>query len=369
MQNYHPGDKVCLFGFSRGAYTARALAGMLYKIGLLPRGNNQQVTFAYKLYTRTDKASISLSAGFKQTYCRPVDIEFLGVWDTVSSVGVVSTKTLPFTSSNSAIKRFRQALSLDERRVRFKPNLYHHDPPDLSGSTAAEVVEAKHSDPDGQTKLSNKSKPLSGYFRRKKTPYIVPQLVKTKEQTSQSQTDVLEVWFAGCHSDIGGGAVLNTTKQCLANIPLRWMIQQIIESQCGIQFDENALMELEIFISPSSSSSSIPSNGDNNDKISESNDLDSPVSQKSDTADAVKQLHDELVLEPPWWLLEILPMRTTYQDANCVWHTSYVFNLGRGREIYTQNPHFHITVKERIADSSLSYKPKAQWQGTQVYVE
>jgi uncharacterized protein (DUF2235 family) len=67
-------------GFSRGAYTARALAGMLYKIGLLPRGNNQQVPFAYKLYTKTDQASIKLSAGFKQTYCRSVEVEFLGVW-------------------------------------------------------------------------------------------------------------------------------------------------------------------------------------------------------------------------------------------------------------------------------------------------
>ena len=80
MNNYNPGDKISIFGFSRGAYTARALAGFLSKIGLLPRDNLQQVTFAYKMYKRTDAEGLVLAKGFKDTYCRPVSIEFLGVW-------------------------------------------------------------------------------------------------------------------------------------------------------------------------------------------------------------------------------------------------------------------------------------------------
>lgn len=80
MNNYQNGDKISIFGFSRGAYTARALAGFLTKVGLLPRGNDEQVTFAYKMYTRTDKEGLSLAAGFKETFCRSVGIEFLGVW-------------------------------------------------------------------------------------------------------------------------------------------------------------------------------------------------------------------------------------------------------------------------------------------------
>jgi uncharacterized protein (DUF2235 family) len=48
MQNYHEGDKICLLGFSRGAYTVRCLAGMLHKVGLLPPGNSAQLNFAYK---------------------------------------------------------------------------------------------------------------------------------------------------------------------------------------------------------------------------------------------------------------------------------------------------------------------------------
>lgn len=49
------GDRICIFGFSRGAYTARALAGMIEKVGLLPSGNHQQVPFAYRMYMQDDE--------------------------------------------------------------------------------------------------------------------------------------------------------------------------------------------------------------------------------------------------------------------------------------------------------------------------
>jgi uncharacterized protein (DUF2235 family) len=63
------------------AETSRsALAGMLHKIGLLPKDNIEQLSFAYKLYSKTDKASLALAAGFKRTFCRDVKVEFLGVW-------------------------------------------------------------------------------------------------------------------------------------------------------------------------------------------------------------------------------------------------------------------------------------------------
>ena len=92
----------------------------------------EQVPFAYKLYKREDKDGISLAAGFKQTFSRDVRIEFLGVWcvsiptplitidwgmddrDTVASVGVVLSRSLPLTYSNKAIKKCRHAVSLDE---------------------------------------------------------------------------------------------------------------------------------------------------------------------------------------------------------------------------------------------------------------
>lgn len=86
-----------LFGFSRGAYTARALAGMLNKVGLLPPDNVripcaalhatllttlqiEQISFAYSMYKRNDVAGFKDSAGFKKAFCRTVEIEFMGVW-------------------------------------------------------------------------------------------------------------------------------------------------------------------------------------------------------------------------------------------------------------------------------------------------
>ena len=94
----------------------RALAGMLHKVGLLSRDNDTLLSFAYKLYCREDSEGNALCAGFKSTYCQHVDIEFVGVWDTVSSVGVVSGRSLPFSNMNSGIRVFRHALSLDEVR-------------------------------------------------------------------------------------------------------------------------------------------------------------------------------------------------------------------------------------------------------------
>ncbi|KAJ3754777.1 hypothetical protein EV360DRAFT_96434 [Lentinula raphanica] len=371
MQNYRAGDKICLFGFSRGAYTARALAGMLYKVGLLPRDNQEQIPFAYKLYTRTDAAGIKLSAGFKQTYCQPVQIEFLGVWDTVASVGVIATKTLLFTSDNGSIKTFRQALSLDEHRARFKPNLFHRETVDAQGLSAingrpAEIHPQIRADLENQRMRSpnGMSRTLSDYFRHKKAanPETLNFLVKG-EDTSTSDTDVLEVWFAGCHSDIGGGSVPNSTKDSLSDISLRWMIRQVMESQCGIKFNEDALtqhFETTSIISRLSQADNSPTNDGN-----------ANTSWKAlDIVDAVQPLHDELVLQPAWWLLEILPMQSRYQDANCQWHTSYGWNLGRGRQIYLPKPYFHVTVRHREEDQALGYKPKARWQkGTEIYVE
>lgn len=143
MQNYIVGDRVCLFGkpqfdlatafldssavgFSRGAYTARALAGMLHKVGLLSRDNDEQIPFAYDVYKSDRSKDAELAAGFKDAFCRDVPIEFVGVWDTVASVGIVSMRSLPFVQTNTTIRTFRQALALDEARSFFLKVLAYH---------------------------------------------------------------------------------------------------------------------------------------------------------------------------------------------------------------------------------------------------
>jgi uncharacterized protein (DUF2235 family) len=91
MNQYQPFDRIYVFGFSRGAYTARVLAGMLHKVGLVPPGNEQLVQFAWQLYKKRAKTAsdYARAAGFRQTFnvlqcAQPIDL--LGLWDTVSSV-------------------------------------------------------------------------------------------------------------------------------------------------------------------------------------------------------------------------------------------------------------------------------------------
>ena len=79
MKNYRAGDKIALFGFSRGAYTARALAGMLTKVGLLQRDNDEHIPFAYKIFA--DRKDKEQADRFKHTFCRHIEvIDFIGVW-------------------------------------------------------------------------------------------------------------------------------------------------------------------------------------------------------------------------------------------------------------------------------------------------
>ncbi|KAF7348054.1 hypothetical protein MSAN_01757800 [Mycena sanguinolenta] len=124
MQNYTAGDRICIFGFSRGAYIARSLAGMIHKVGLLPVDNHQQIPFAYRIYARADATGWAQSNAFKRAFSNEVHIDFIGVWDTVDSVGVIP-KRLPFTTSNTIVRTFRHAVSLDERRAKFKANLWN----------------------------------------------------------------------------------------------------------------------------------------------------------------------------------------------------------------------------------------------------
>ncbi|KIJ94743.1 hypothetical protein K443DRAFT_683528 [Laccaria amethystina LaAM-08-1] len=359
MQNYRFGDKICLFGFSRGAYTARALAGFLYKAGLLPRDNDSQIPFAYKLYKRTDPAGLQLCAGFKQTYCRHVDVEFVGVWDTVASVGVVAGRTLPFSNANRGVKIFRHALSLDEHRAKFQPNLYHRPGPteaseqsenqhpktgpEATGDlTSAAPVSSTQGEPQHQASLGHSSLIGKRFTEGKDTgkafaPVLEEQVVPA---------DVLEVWFSGCHSDVGGGAVPNSTLESLANISLRWMVSEVVASGCGVIFDPAALAQARIDVSPE------------------------PTAERElDDIDCLQPIYDDLVIQKMWWMLEIIPLKFTWQDAQGAWHSKYRIHLGKGRNILASHPNFHVTVQKRMK-SALNYKPKATWAaGTEVYVQ
>ena len=160
MNYWEPDDQVYIFGFSRGAYTARVLAAMLHMLGLLPRGSSNLLPYAMRMFAasrRNDRDYWKLCNSFRQTFGRAVvpgddtrrfPIHFLGVWDTVSSVGWVwNPATYPNTAENPSIRIARHAVSLDERRWFFRQNLLKSAP----------------------------------------------------------DQDLKEYWFPGVHSDIGGG--------------------------------------------------------------------------------------------------------------------------------------------------------------------
>ncbi|KAI6095041.1 hypothetical protein EDD16DRAFT_1502496 [Pisolithus croceorrhizus] len=135
---YRRGDKIFLFGFSRGAYQVRALAGMIERVGLVLPGNTKLIHSAYTIYSKSDDRRADFpelqlakdserqqeAEAFKKVFCRKdVRVHFVGVWDTVSSVGgVLRSRSLPLTvTSCDHICHFRHALALDERRVKFLP--------------------------------------------------------------------------------------------------------------------------------------------------------------------------------------------------------------------------------------------------------
>jgi uncharacterized protein (DUF2235 family) len=190
MAHYQPDDRLYLFGFSRGAYTARAVASLLRLYGLLRVGNESLIPYIIRELLHFDSAILQLLAPalnkkrvdakfakarsvreiFASQTCKP---HFVGVWDTVSSVGWVYSPTrIPYTAKNGDIAVGRHALALDERRAFFIRNLWQFDP----------------------------------------------------LQPPQGPHDIKEVWFAGAHSDVGGG--YPEAESGLAKVTLEWMIRE-----------------------------------------------------------------------------------------------------------------------------------------------
>ncbi|KAJ7726440.1 hypothetical protein DFH07DRAFT_237077 [Mycena maculata] len=370
MQNYTAGDRICIFGFSRGAYTARSLAGMLHKVGLLPVCNHQQIPFAYKMYTREDETGWKQSNLFKKAFSIDVDIEFVGVWDTVNSVGLIPRR-LPFTTSNTIVKTFRHALSLDERRAKFKPNLWNRPN-------------------DKEKTLSISDQKIEQAKRPHPTKKMSQHLMERKYGRDRTQpTDIDEVWFTGCHCDVGGGSVDNETPHNLARIPLRWMIRECFKTNSGIMFDCDGLRgigldpdglyphvlprppalpvgNLRIQSIPSSKSQSAAQQEVALRNYAATEEAIRHTSEEElDLQDALCPIYDQLSLAWFWWILEILPIKQRYQKSDNTWATYIGMNMGNGRFIPKQKTNgirVHRSVKTRLdaeTERGQKYKPKA----------
>jgi len=183
-------DQIWVFGFSRGAFTARSIAGMVNRFGILQPQMESMVPTLLQLYfsestdqvKAIDKQAIRL---FSVGPERHPFIHFVGVWDTVASVGTwpfaLSIKARP-TLKDKHFVHVRQALALDEHRAQFVPRAYAEN--------------------NGATLLANG---LTG--------------------------SVVQQWFRGSHCDVGGGYVM--AEATMARAPIAWLIAEA--TQCGLR--------------------------------------------------------------------------------------------------------------------------------------
>lgn len=191
MKYYANGDDIYIFGFSRGAYTALVLAEMINDIGLLSRGNEEHVSFAWYQwrdyyhagYQPEDWNSIQ---AYKKVFCRKdVKVHFLGLFDCVNSVANLEvplfTRFSPYLRCPPAT-HIRHAVSIHERRAKFKPTLL--------------------------------------LFAR---------------QLHASPADLEERWFAGNHGDVGGSWPTTKVTYALSEITLKWMIDEVRKIQPSSQ--------------------------------------------------------------------------------------------------------------------------------------
>lgn len=396
MQNYKTGDKIFIFGFSRGAYTARALAGMIHKIGLLPPCNHQQVPFAYRMYTKEDDEGWRQSNAFKKTFSIDVDIEMVGVWDTVGAVGIIPHR-LPFTASNSHIRYFRHAISLDERRARFKVNLWNRPTEDDHAKGVKKGTMPRHKPP---THPKDRSQSDSGYngdtlksARSTSKRHQSLDMLERKytDPCIEQPTDIEEVWFAGAHTDVGGGSTKNGTRHTLARISLRWMVRQCFLLKTGILFHSTKFPEIgmnpdtlypivlprppAIPYTPHTLATRYvkPINFalDYKDTVP----IRDPFinEEEEDLLDSLAPIYDQLRMAKFWWVLELLPTHQRYQNAKDQWVKKRTINYGGPRIIPKQRElgvNVHRTVQTRIAATDLfldgkkrlrKYSPAAKW--------
>ena len=144
METYDDGDRVYLIGFSRGAYTVRALAGLLDGYGLLCKGNDGHLPYAWNEYVRQhdDRAQNKVVSNhrFKEMFSRKgFRLQFVGIWDTVSSVGWINTPLRLFSlAQNPTVRIGRHAISIDERRCFYRDNLMEKATEEQLASVASE---------------------------------------------------------------------------------------------------------------------------------------------------------------------------------------------------------------------------------------
>lgn len=250
IRHYQKGDHIYLLGFSRGAYTVRVLAGFINLVGLLHKEQEHLSSYAltaYKQANNKDDFGIAFRVNEVLDTHRPT-IKFMGCWDTVGSVIIPrpdrwylpALEDLPFVRENPSVQVFRQAIAIDERRRMFR----------IARWTEPQLFKA--------------------------TPFL-------SDEKAEAQ-DIKQVWFAGVHSDIGGG--YKETESGLAKIPLKWMVDEGRKN--GLMFRETMVKRLVLGRNPKNST------------------------RNYSPADPLAKLH--ISMNHAWRLLEYIPKHKAHQD-------------------------------------------------------
>lgn len=409
MHTYKEGDKICIFGFSRGAYTARCVAGMVHKVGLLPPRNVEQIPFAYEFYANDTPEGWKQSRDFKKTFSIDVNVYFLGCFDSVASVGFIP-RTLPLsTTPTNKPHYFRHAMALDERRAKFK--VARHKKLKLKDinevkenrSTVSATAHFLHTFMPFYRDQNDAPPEYEDHRRFRDThhPNVTDEEYERLTAAEEAfESDVLEVWFAGAHADVGGGAVKNVERHKLAQIPLRWMIRQAFECNTGIIFHTKVLAEfgldvhtlwpkyerlkapkfgpppsvLEKFDSKlpprevrRSKLKSTPVEGSDEDMyhLAHPTDDDWTPEQIEDYYDAMSPMNDQLLQAPNWWILEFWPVQIKMPRAPGEVDIIVGMNFGRYRAAEEAEPLMHWTVRHRMTELGYSMgvrtAPQVTW--------
>ncbi|BAY14322.1 hypothetical protein NIES21_00790 [Anabaenopsis circularis NIES-21] len=195
--NYVPGDEIYLFGFSRGAYTVRSLAGMIYCSGLLDRPHITKAHEAYELYrNRNVKPKDKEAVNYRKTYGERVPITLIGCFDTVGALGIPGL---------AVFKKFHDQLN---QRYRFHDTTLNKDIQNAIHAMAIDEI---------------------------REIFDVTPMKAHPEATNQR---VIQKWFPGEHGCVGGGTEEHSG---LSDAALQWMIDSVGDLGLGLDFDTSVI--------------------------------------------------------------------------------------------------------------------------------
>ncbi|MEM9583223.1 MAG: DUF2235 domain-containing protein [Pseudomonadota bacterium] len=307
-QNYQKGDDILCFGFSRGAYTVRVLAGFLHNFGLMRPNELHLAPRVFRAYRQLSYKSEDMKADLRYQHLREygkaidasvVPIRYLGLFDTVSSIirirkpvrnliskkAIIEYGTHKNVDKNVSVKMVRHALAIDEKRAMFRAQ--HWIKTDYYGN-------------------------------------------RFKTGAAQEQ-DVKQMWFAGYHSDVGGSPPED--RAGIGKLSLSWMLDELAEAGLALEFRRNAK---ERYI------------------LGEDEDARTPGDLQYSKPDPMAPIHDSL--ESKWRFAEWLPKSRDRREPPNTGKGS-LWYLPRGEARFIPEDHLiHPSVFERREQSD--YDPE-----------